>query len=311
MGAGQRQERWRLDTSKFPPATSLTFSADSKKVVLSAYQTHHLWDLAQNQEVRRFGGNFRAQGDGAAFSRDGKFLAVLSHAGFHDPGILRFWDVDAGALAEPFDLKPYKITCFAFSPDGRTLATACSDTTILIWEIGQRPARGKESAPPRDLEPLWANLAADDAAKAFKAMTALESQAKDTSAFFKEKLRPIAPADAKQIQRLCADLGGNAFATRDKAKRELERLGDLALPALRELHKKPPSLETKRLLDDLIPKLEGPATSPDLLRELRAIEVLEQIGNAQARQVLETISHGADQHRTTIAARDALRRLKR
>src|SRR5207244_1600801 len=107
----------------------------------------------------------------------------------------------------------------------------------------------------------------------------------------------IAPADPKRLGRLLAELESGSYVVREKAKRELEQLGDLALPALRELQKKPPPLETRRRLEELIPKLEAATCAPELIRLLRAIEVLEQIATADARQVLQILAEGADQHR--------------
>ncbi len=53
---------------------------------------------------------------------------------------------------------------------------------------------------------------------------------------------------------------------------------------------------------------EGPS---EYLRQLRAIEVLECIGTAEARRVLEAISQGATEARLTQEAQAALQRLAR
>jgi hypothetical protein len=51
--------------------------------------------------------------------------------------------------------------------------------------------------------------------------------------------------------------------------------------------------------------------SPEKLRHLRAIQVLEQIGDDPARQVLEQLAQGAPDARVTEAAKSALNRLAR
>ena len=49
----------------------------------------------------------------------------------------------------------------------------------------------------------------------------------------------------------------------------------------------------------------------DVIRKLRTIEVLELIGNAKARQLLETIARDAPNPRVSEAAAEALVRLKK
>ena len=56
-------------------------------------------------------------------------------------------------------------------------------------------------------------------------------------------------------------------------------------------------------------KLQEPITAPATLRSLRSIEVLENIGTLEARQVLETLSKGAAEARLTQEAEASLKRL--
>ena len=210
-----------------------------------------------------------------------------------------------GTPLESLDHAPNQITAFAFSPNGKTLAIARTDTTIFLWDVAQLLARNPKE--PRTVGALWTDLGAENGAIAFKAMADLERQPVETIVFFKKPLKPIAPTDPKQVAQLLADFQSDAFAMRARAQRDLEQLGDLAVPALRELYEKPAPLETRRRLEELLPKLEGPARTPELLRLLRAVEVLQQIGTSDARQLLLSLADGAPQHRVTQAARDVLR----
>jgi hypothetical protein len=92
--------------------------------------------------------------------------------------------------------------------------------------------------------------------------------------------------------------------------RALEQLGDLALSAMCARLKDDPPLETKRRLEELIAKNETAAPLPDIVRLLRAIEVLEQVNTAESRQILASLAEGADPHRVTTAARAALKGLR-
>ena len=51
--------------------------------------------------------------------------------------------------------------------------------------------------------------------------------------------------------------------------------------------------------------------APELLRQVRAVEALELIGNVEARALLEVLAGGAPEARQTREARVALLRLKR
>jgi HEAT repeat protein len=129
--------------------------------------------------------------------------------------------------------------------------------------------------------------------------------------FLRESLRPIAGIDSRQVDRLVADLDNDSFAVRDRATRELEQLGELAEPALRKgLESRPPP-EVRRRMVSLLEKLEGTVTSPDWLRALRAVEALEQMGTAEAGEVLQQLVRGAPEARLTQEARASLQRLAR
>ena len=55
----------------------------------------------------------------------------------------------------------------------------------------------------------------------------------------------------------------------------------------------------------------GPTPTPERLRALRAVMVLEQIGTPEARQLLEKLSKGAEGALLTEDAKAAVRRMKR
>ena len=117
----------------------------------------------------------------------------------------------------------------------------------------------------------------------------------------------------KRLARLIADLDSDAFATRQNAMTELEKLSERALPAYRKALEGKPSLESRRRLDDLQDKAQRAwwGVSGERLRSLRAVEALELAGTPEARQVLETLAAGAEGARLTEEAKAARERLAR
>jgi hypothetical protein len=206
------------------------------------------------------------------------------------------------------------VTCLAFSPDGKTLASGSQDSTILIWDLtapalGEKRPRGPLTA--KELEALWTDLGSDNAGKAYRAVLTLTAFPRQAVSFLKKQAPPVQPADAKQIDRLIADLGSKKFATRTKAYHALEALGETALPALTTALGKNPSVEVSKRLEKLIARVQESDLPPNQLRVLRAVEVLESIGSAEAREVFTEMARGAAGARLTEEARLALERLKR
>jgi hypothetical protein len=176
--------------------------------------------------------------------------------------------------------------------------------------VSNSSAQGPTPKPDaKQLEKLWDDLASDDAAKAFKAMGQMAGVPAETVALLKSKLKPVDPADPKVVKQLLEDLNSDQYTVRQKASAQLEKLADLAGPALREKLESKPSLEMRRRIESLIDKLDGPVTLPELLRSLRAVELLELIGTPEARQALVPLANGAPGHRMTEAAQGAVMRL--
>jgi hypothetical protein len=161
----------------------------------------------------------------------------------------------------------------------------------------------------RELEALWQDLGAEDGARADRAVWALAAAPRRAVPFLRTRLRPVAAMDEQRLARLVADLGSERFTTRDRAARELERLGDVAAPALRRTVSGGGPLELRRRAEQLLRKVEAPVTDPEKLRPLLAAEALERIGSPEAQEVLQVLARGSPGARLTREAQAALRRL--
>ena len=130
-----------------------------------------------------------------------------------------------------------------------------------------------------------------------------------TVAFLKDQVKPAPRPDLKRIDQWVADLDSNNFQTREKAMKELDGLGELALPALdKKLADKGLSLEARRRLEELTQKAKT-VLSGEELRNIRAIEILEGIGTPEAAALLDRLAHGGDGAILTEQAKSALKRL--
>jgi hypothetical protein len=205
------------------------------------------------------------------------------------------------------------VSSILFSPSGRLLATASTDGTALVWDAVALLRRGR-TAPARlsgdELAALWQDLAGADAAKAYRAIGRLATAPAEAVPWLRDHLRPV-PAvavDAKRLDRLLAELDSDDFAVRGRATREIEAFGELAQPALERVLAGTPSAEVRARVEELAERC-APARSPERLRGLRAIEVLEQVGTAEARAVLVALAKGAPEARLTREAKAALERL--
>src|SRR5262249_18703982 len=107
-----------------------------------------------------------------------------------------------------------------------------------------------------------------------------------------EHLRPVAEPDVKKIKALIEQLGSTTFAEREKASRELERVGDLAENPLRQLVAGNPATEVRRRAEDLLSRLDATVTDAENLRTLRALETLDLIPGEDADKLLRKLADG-------------------
>jgi hypothetical protein len=196
------------------------------------------------------------------------------------------------------------VNAVSFAPDGRRLASGSYDGTALIWEVFDT---GRPDATDADVAAWWNDLA-DKPAKAHQAVGAL-AVARSTAAFLAKRLTPVEAPDDQRLARLVANLDGERFQDREAATKELERLNAVAEPALRRALKADPSPEARRRIERLLEKLAKLVDDPELLRALRAVEVLERAGSPEALKLLQSLAKGAPDARLTREARAALDRL--
>jgi RNA polymerase sigma factor (sigma-70 family) len=297
---------------------SLAFSPDGRVLAAAMEGTWiRLWEVATGRVVREWQAERWGASDfpfffAVAFSPDGKALASGAPADRPVPGdfarVVRVWEVATGKERLAFSGHRGPTASLAFAPDGRSLASGSTDTSVLIWDLTSpgSKGRGRGALSEQELAGLWADLSAHDAAKAYQAMCVLSLFPRQSVSFLKGRLAPVQEADAQRTARLVADLDSERFAVRAKAAKGLRALGEAAEPALRRALAGNPSLELRTRLGQLLKRLER---SPGRLCPLRAVEVLERMGTPEARKLLQTLAEGAPGAWLSQEAHAALARL--
>jgi hypothetical protein len=184
---------------------------------------------------------------------------------------------------------------------------------LLCSALRGEPPTDQPSVPlppgESELKALWANLAGNDAAKAYRAIWSLAAAPQQAVPFLRKHLKPAVAPDAQKLKQLLADLDSPRFTVREKAAQELAKLGDFAEPGLRRVLEAKPSLEVRQRVERLLEQQQGPVVSPERLREIRAVEALEHMDSAEARRLLRELAAGAEGARLTREAKAAEARL--
>jgi WD40 repeat protein len=301
----------------------LLFSPDGRSLVhcdrdRKGHLVLSLWDVATLTRARPFGkvgtkpllSPQWPDSVFVCFSPDGRMLAA---AGANEVVV---WEVATG-LERVRLRRPGLAAVMAFAPDGRRLACGGPDGAALVYDLASADGKGpaaKTKLTAAKLGALWDELRSDDAARAFRALCVLRSAGAAMVPYLARQLRPTIAVPGKRLDNLIADLDADDFAVRSTATSELEKLGELAGPALKKLVAGKPSVEARQRAEALLGKLEqrrALALTPDRLREVRTIEVLEGIAGGEARKALAALAEGAPGALRTEEAKAALQRLGR
>jgi WD40 repeat protein len=149
---------------KLPGFPAFDITADGRSVVVAGPDgILTLTDVGTGKVVRRFGARLTdtetrpAPARLVALSPDGRLVADTAHGGFvrrdtaKEHTAIRIWLVESGEEVQHLVLhlekeKPERVSCLAFSPDGRTLAIAHpfeGETAVRLWELATGGERGR------------------------------------------------------------------------------------------------------------------------------------------------------------------------
>jgi WD40 repeat protein len=326
LDAATGKERYSLPGPQNAGMPVVAFAPDGKHLAMASPGTGVvLVKAASGKEwlrLHRPGDQSYMQKSALAFAPDGRTLAVATDGQqvFDATGrMMRFgsptievWEIASGRLRQSFHGHRSSVSCLAFAPDGRTLASGSSDTTVVLWNTLGPPAPAA-ALTAKELEVAWGELQAQDAAAALRTMGRLLASPAQTVALLKEKLQPAPDGSAERakVPELVTGLDSENFTRREEAFRTLVRMGAAAEPALRKAHTANASLEVRRRLEELLGRLERGQPSQQEIQLLRAMEVLERIGGGEAQALLEVLAHGDETALITQEAQKVLSRMQR
>jgi WD40 repeat protein len=311
IGTGRELHRFAVHLQMkhhpvFSPDGRWLAAATARPGVARTWGEVQVWEVVTGKRLGIFTGH-KNEVTALAFSPDSRTLA----AGSADRTVL-LWDLASRQERQRLVGHVGTIQSLAFAPDNRRLAASSPEAPVYIWDV----ASGTRRDPPpgtlaeADLDGLWNALGSDDAAKAYRAVLTLTATPGQAMPMLQKRLHAATPPDADRLQQLVADLDSDQFAVRKKASAELTKLGESAVPALRDVLSRDPSPEVARRLNTLLEKATNREPSGELLRALRAIAVLEQIATLEARQLLEKLATGVPEARFTREAKAAQVRLQ-
>jgi RNA polymerase sigma factor (sigma-70 family) len=299
------KERWSVTLAD--GASALEFTPDGRYLLVGYYSNSVTFLNAVTGEVARTvpvqSNYIRA----VAASPDGRLFAVSG-----DGPKVGLYEMATGRLVQEFEGHGAGVWSVAFAPDGRSLVSGSFDGTALVWDLAGQALAKKRGGPltETDLIASWQNLASTDAAAAYKAVLQLASDPQQAVPLLKRELAGADPADAKSVAKLLAELDDDHFDVREKASRELAKLGKAVVADLRREREKTQSFEVRRRLDALLEKLDGSSEKVDeTLRSQRMVAVLELAATTEAKELLEHLSKKGPNDDWRRQAKSALDRL--
>lgn len=323
------KERATMDSPQ-TPMEYLAFSPDGSTVATTSWDGNvKLWDAKTGNGLSTFAAHVQG-GFAAQFSRDGKMLATAGGANNGQGGEAKLSEIPSGREVAVFP-HPSNVWSVQFSPDGRTLAMACWDNTVRVWELATRKERavlgiapgGKVAEATKsattsggpsalELQTAWTDLGNADAVRAYQAVWSLAGAGKPAVQLIQEQIRNLMhdkppSVDQPRVAKLIIQLDDDDAAVREKATEELKILGKAAESAMRQALEKTPSAEVDFRLKLLLSHMSSDA--PRTIHLIRAIEVLENMGTPEARKLLEQLAGEPSKEQIKNEAKASLERL--
>jgi len=298
--------------------THVTFSHDGKLLAASEYVgSVGIWDGATRKRITETSEQPLGYDCCSAFSPDGKTVAAAIY-----PSI-RLWDVATGKEIGPDRGHAHEVLAAALSPDGKTLLSKGSGS-IRVWETATRMNRYRLATQPA----RFGRIIFSPDGKRFAALGEdMLSVWEAATGKCRVRFHPFFGADVTRAVGLLGSIAGTgplqthsflyvepytapeplAFSVDGKllvASDRAENLFFFDVSTGTEVRRSWSRNDRGQIL---CRSADGKMVA---LRELRSVEILEQIGSDQATKILTRLAAGAPAARLTRDAASALERLQ-
>lgn len=282
------------------------FSPDGRLFAVSSVGRVTIMDSVVGRPIQTLERHF-GEGDVRclAFSAAGRQIAI----GRNGPDTaVRVHDVLSGAEQASFAGHLGDVSAVAFSPDGKTLASAGTDTSVLVWKV-PAPGPGPKAMTAAD---AWEGLDSLESDLAYRCTEQLLADGAKTVMFLRERFQKQ-PEEQARISRWIKELDHDEFRVREAARRGLMKAGLRAAPSLTDPKRKPLGAEGEQRIRLILESFESQGLRipesglfGEPLRMVRAVRTLELIGTAEAQEVLEEAAKGPAESRLAHEAKAAL-----
>ena len=286
-------------TSLFRPSDRNWESEPNREMVV--------WEMASGRPLLRVP-ELAGRIWNATLSANGRWLALATQIS------VELWDVASGNRVSFhkrhvdsafLELRADYCCDLAFLPDGKHLIAAHGDWTALVWEL---PAETHRPSSHRMNERTWDDLASLDARVGHDAVWAMWNEPANAVATIREHLKPARAPSVKQLAALIEDLGSKEFVKREDAQMRLRGFGQTIEASVRDAASRATNPEQKRRLNQLLTDWQSVASrTPDEVRAIRCVQVLERITFPEAKKLLRELAQGEP---TAILTREAQRALQ-
>ncbi len=276
---------------------SLLVSAGENRVVL--------WDLEKKKVRREVALERQEPLAFAVFSRDGRLLSSYDRN-----GVIRLYEVASGEEIATWQV-PSLVKAMTFSADGKILATGGEgDFLTFLWDVTDSTERTAKlpQISREEAQRLWRALHEAKARRANAIIWQLAECPDVALDVAQGEVQKTCAPTPEALRKSVGELDHPDYYRRQAANGELERLQELALPALeRELGKAGLSLESRKRIEVLVEKMNSSSRYKGVVRQVR---VLEAIGNARAKALLGELTKGSPEAWATQEATMALHRMR-
>jgi hypothetical protein len=174
---------------------------------------------------------------------------------------------------------------------------------VLLQQEGEQVLAALGISPPvrtvklsaNELDQHWATLKSNDYVESTEGIVRMAGAPKQVVPFLGERLKSAGlQEDEKRIIQWIEELDHDQYAVREKAHKALEGCGCAALPLLlnKTLKGRIASLEARRRIERILPKIQIAELRPEQRRVRHALTILEVAGTPDAEQLLEELARG-------------------